>query len=40
MEWHTGKAVDIDDNGGLVVVTSDETVTLNTGEISVRLESD
>lgn len=39
-EWHTGKAVDIDDNGGLVVVTSDETVTLNTGEISVRLESD
>ena len=30
-EWHTGKAVDIDDNGGLVVVTVDETVTLNTG---------
>lgn len=39
-EWYTGKAVDIDDNGGLVVVTADGTVTLNTGEISVRLESD
>lgn len=39
-EWYTGKAVDIDDNGGLVVVTAEGTVTLNTGEISVRLESD
>lgn len=39
-EWYTGKAVDIDDNGGLVVVTEEGTVTLNTGEISVRLESD
>ncbi len=36
--WHTGKAVDIDNDGGLVVKTKDDIITLNTGEISVRLE--
>lgn len=38
-EWYTGKAVDIDNDGGLVVMTAEGMVTLNTGEISVRLEN-
>lgn len=39
-EEHCGKAVDIDRDGGLVVETVDGTVTLNTGEISLRVRSD
>lgn len=38
-EEHCGQAVDIDRDGGLVVQTDDETVTLSTGEISLRVRS-
>lgn len=37
-ESTVGKAIDIDRDGGLVVETESGNVTLNTGEISVRLE--
>ena len=37
-ETMTATAVDIDRNGGLVIKTDDETKTLNTGEITVRLK--
>lgn len=36
--WVSGKAVDIDDDGGLIVDTCDGRVLLNTGEISLRLQ--
>lgn len=35
--WTTGKAVDIDDDGGLIVDTCDGRILLNTGEITLRL---
>lgn len=34
--WHEAQAVDIDSRGGLVVLENGETVTLTSGEISVR----
>lgn len=36
-EERYGKAVDIDRDGGLVVQTSDGSITLNTGEISLKV---
>ncbi len=37
-EWISGRAVDIDEDGGLMVDTCDGRVLLNTGEISLRLQ--
>lgn len=34
-----GKALDIDPSGGLIVLTGSEKVTLNTGEITVRVKA-
>lgn len=34
--WHEAQAVDIDSRGGLVVLENGETVTLTSGEITVR----
>ena len=34
--WHEAQAVDIDSRGGLVVLENGETITLTSGEISVR----
>ena len=38
-ESFEGKAIDIDSFGGLIVLTEGEKVTLNTGEITLRLKS-
>lgn len=35
--WVSGKAIDIDDDGALIVDTCEGSVLLNTGEISLRL---
>ncbi len=35
--WYEAKAIDIDDNGGLVVESDGEMRTLSTGEITLRL---
>ncbi len=35
--WHNAKAIDIDNNGGLIIETEGRIHTLSTGEISVRL---
>ena len=37
--WHEATAIDIDDNGGLVVEHNKKIQTLSTGEISVRLSN-
>ena len=35
-ETITGKAVDVDDSGGLIVDTGNERITVTSGEVSVR----
>jgi len=37
-DWHEGKAIDIDECGGLVVDTKDGVTVLRTGEITLRLK--
>lgn len=39
-EAKQAKALDIDNNGGLIIETEDGTKTLSTGEITVRLKND